>query len=1252
MNLTKPQQLIWDMERYAGGTIAIICTSMLRKGKAQEHTLQTAVNNLFCYNDVLRTKIQVNGPEVTQYIADDTEQSAEILYFSSTEELTKYAQIYTQIPMNLSEKLCEIKILILPEQYGLLVKIHHLIADAWTMALLSAQFDSFMDGIIPPYHSYQIYHQTEASYLNSKRYLQDKQFFLSQINKCNSPVFIRDINTTEFSSKRETLFIPQSAVTEILDFSQKTNYSVFSLFTTALALYISRITENTENFFVGTTVLNRTNEQELHTSGMFVNTVPLLISVKSNNSFLENLESIEDSIMSVFRHQRYNYGDLVRDAQNLLPDGGRLFDVMINYINASVGKKQPEIGHVWYHNGMQTESLQIHFDDRNEEGMFCVNYDYQIAKFTKEEIVRMHSHIMNLLFDGIKHPEKKLSKLRLLSPSEEHTLRIDYNNTSATYHVPENASIFSLFEEHAKKHANRTCITTKHHSICYKELLSYSEAIDSVIRTLTNQKKSVIAVIAERSISMYCAIYGIIRGGNAYLPISPEDPKERIDFLLENSGVSLVIAQEPFVHLVKNTPCLNITELLKNPLKSKVSVPCAALPDDTAYVIYTSGSTGTPKGVRISHKSVINRILWMNTAYPLDENSVILQKTPYTFDVSVWELFWWGMCSGSMTALNPGEHAIPSKILDAIYQNNVTHLHFVPSVFNVFLGYLENHKEDQNKFRSVKHVFLSGESLTTELVHRFYTLYDYKKVQLHNLYGPTECTVDVTFYDCKPTDQEIPIGMPINNTKIYITDNYLNILPVGIKGELMIGGQNVGQGYINDPLLTEKKFIPNPFDEGILYKTGDLAYRRQDGQILFCGRSDSQIKINGQRIELGEIESTIKGIPEVNSAAVIPYTVNDTSALIAYYTSNKPLDDEIRTLCENRLPHHMIPTRIQKIDELPLHPNGKLNLKALEQLNLKWSNSNHMEPPINIVEKHICQIFQSVLNQQMVSRHSDFFSLGGTSLTAIQFLVESGYDDITPAQFIANSTPAKLARLLNNQKNIPTNYVETLYTSPIRKTAIVLFPFAGGDAHAYINLTSSLKKLNKEVSIFYVRFLHTEAECKAAAKEIEQLLGDCDVFFYAHCAGSAVALRILQLLEKTQQDFVKHCVLGASLPFRSIKNINGWRYVPDWILKQILIKAGAPATALSNDIRSHILKKFREDTDFAIRIFSDKQLKINCAVSIITGKDDLFTKYSRNPEHLWKKYLTNITRVECINSSTHYFQTESSDFLAQFILTE
>ena len=1252
MNLSKPQNLIWDMERFAGGSVAGICTSMLRKGQPDEDTLQTAVNQLFRHNDALRTELHINNADVTQHVTDHSDRCREVLHFSDTAELTAYAESYAKIAVPLSGPLCEIKILVLPDRYGLLVKIHHIIADAWTMALLATQFNMLMDGQPLQSYSYQSYLEKEAAYQNSKRYLSDKQFFLEQAAQCDTPVFIRDQRVGSLLSKRETFVIPAEDAAKIRDFSSQANCSVFSLFATALAAYMSRTNRNAERFYIGTTVLNRSNMQEMHTAGMFANTVPVMLTAVPDMTFLQNLEQTEDTVMSVFRHQRYNYKELFRDTQGKPASGGRLFDVILNYMNATVGGTQQETESVWYHNGMQNESLQIHFDDRDGEGIFSINYDYQTEKFSRDEIIQLHAHLMNLLFDGMARPETASCKLNMLSAEEEQRLRVDFNRTAMTYSVPAASTIFSLFEENARKNADKTCISLGDEHISYSELLHFSEVLDSVIRTFTHDQKTVIAVIAERSAQMYCAIYGIIRGGNAYLPIAPDNPQDRIRYMLKSSGASLVIAQEEFLHLADDFACINISELLRNPPKLNERPPCAAEETDTAYVIYTSGSTGRPKGVRINHRSAVNRILWMEDAYPLTEDGVILQKTPYGFDVSVWEIFWWGMCGGRLAVSKPGEHFLPANILEEVSGNQVTHLHFVPSVLDIFLGYLENNEQMRCKFASVRHVFVSGEALDPALVRRFYTLYDHEKVQLHNLYGPTECAVDVTHYDCLPTDRVIPIGMPIYNTQIYITDKYLNLLPTGVKGELLIGGHNVGQGYVNDPTLTQSRFVDNPFGDGKLYKTGDLACRQEDGQIIFCGRMDSQVKLNGQRVETGEIEAIIKSVPGVDAAAVIVRTENGRNVLVAYYCGTVDAEDAISDACRAKLPGYMVPKQLIRIDRIPLHSNGKLDRKKLEELPLSLPHAEAAQPPADAVEAHICQVFQRILGQDSIGRNSDFFDLGGTSLSLISFLSESGYEDIRPAQFIQNATPAKLAALLRSKQRHRTNYVETLYQAEAAKRAFVLFPFAGGNAEAYIRLVDSIKQLDPGTSLYFVPYLHTDAQCEKAAEELAALLNGLDVYFYSHCAGSAVALRILHFLEEKHPHFVKHYFAAASLPFRTVGSKNGWNYVPDSFLLQVLKKAGAPTDMLQEKWIAEILHQFRTDTDFAAQFYAKPGQKTNCPVSLVIGKKDLFTRFCRRPEKRWAQYGQRVEEVYCIDTHTHYFQAENSDQLAQFLIAK
>lgn len=1248
MDLTKPQEMIWQMEQFAGGAISVICTSMLRTGKQDENDLRKAADWLFQHNGVLRTRICVTGSDVSQYVGPHVCGEIPVLRFAEMRELTEYAERYAKTALDMHGPLCEMKVLLLPDRYGLLVKIHHLIADAWTMALLATQFNMLLDGEVPLCGSYQSYFEREQSYINSKRYSQDKHFFLNLIRDAGETALLSDLHADTLAAERECFIISKDVAFYIRDFAERESVSAFSVFSAVLACYISRIRENAEQVFLGTTVLNRIDEMEMHTAGMYVNTVPLLVTPGRNNTFQECLEKTEDMLMSVFRHQRYNYTQLQKDAAKELSFTGRLYDVTIHYVNAAVAHSHPESVHLWHHNGIQNESLQVHIDDRNSEGLFCITYDYQTAKFSAREIRNLHERLMNMIRDGIENPQKECHALCLLSPEEERLLRYGFNDTAKMYSIPKTSTISSLFEENAEKNFGKPCVFMDGQGVTYGEFLRRSRNLDAQIRRRTNFEKSVVAVIAQRSVQMYCALYGIIRGGNAYLPILPETPKERIRYILKNSGASLVVAENAFVHLVEDLPCMDLAEATAG---TEAFMPIAAEPRDIAYVMYTSGSTGMPKGVKISHKSVINRILWMNDAYPLEDNGVILQKTVYGFDVSVWEIFWWGMCGGAMAVSLPGEHAVPAKILNEVSRNQVTHLHFVPSVLELFLNYLENREQERYRFHAVKHVFVSGEKLEAALVDRFYRMFDYKKVKLHNLYGPTECTVDVTYYDCVPNESVIPIGKPIYNTQIYIMDRNLNLLPMGVKGELVIGGQNVGEGYINDPELTRERFVDDPFGTGKVYRTGDLAYLREDGQIIFCDRLDFQVKINGQRVEPAEIEAVVKNIPAVAAAAVVVHEKDGKKQLVAYYCSSVSEDATIRSECEKRLLYHMIP-KLVRIDSLPLHPNGKLNRKKLEQMQVAKPEAELLEPPVNETEQHICDVFCRVLGQTAVGRNSDFFSLGGDSLAAISFLAESGYDQITAAQFVGNSTPAKLAELILGEQKTGMQFVQTIFKPEIASRAYVLFPFAGGDAQTYTNLVKSIMKLDDTVALYYVPYLHNVSDCEMAAEEIAKLTKDSSVYFYSHCAGSAVALCILQRIEQRYGDVIAHYYAAGSVPVRMAFAFNGWNCVPDKTLLRILKRAGAPDMLLQRGKIRDMPDRFREDMDFFAEYFSRKSEKCNCRTTLLLGRKDLFTRFFGNPQKHWSIYARHIEQIRYIETSNHYFHSRESDLIARFILSK
>ena len=983
-----------------------------------------------------------------------------------------------------------------------------------------------------------------------------------------------------------------------------------------------------------------------NTVGPFINTVPVRIQTHENSTLADLLKETQKQTITANTQGILSLAEVYKansiDAKSI----DSLF-VFENYYTGdgseiANGPLSPEL--VFFKEQTEFSLTVTILKDNNG---YAIRTSYAQEMYTEKEINSFLNGYISILNSSL-NQATLIKDIVAITKGEQDQIK-SFNNTDHTYNIPDNSTLYSLFESASEENKDKVCIKANDSEITYRDFKAYAERIDNKIRIITKNEKSVIAVICERSFEMYGAVYGIIRGGNAYLPIDPNYPQDRIDYILENSNAKAVVTQDKFCHLAGNVPCIDATELL-NSTEQPSTTPILANENDTAYVIYTSGSTGNPKGAKISHKSAINRILWMHDFYPLEENDVILQKTPYTFDVSVWELFWWGITGRTLCASKPDEHFLPAKILNETEKNKVTHLHFVPSVFDLFLTYLENNKDEQHKFNSVKYVFLSGEALTANHINRFYNIYDYNKVSLHNLYGPTECAVDVSYYPCVPTDIDpVPIGKPIYNTQLHIVDKYLNPTPIGVTGELCIAGVNVGQGYLNNEQLTNEKFIDNPFGEGKLYKTGDLAYWREDGQICYVGRSDNQIKLNGQRIELGEIEKIISEISDIESVAVIIKENNGQDVLVAFCCGNETSTNEILKHCESKLPHYMIPGKFVFIEKMPLNQSGKLDRKALKNIDVVFDNTVIKEEPVNETEKLLCGLFKDILAVDSVGRNENFFVLGGTSLDMIAILSENELKNISAADFIANPTPEKLAKLLD-ESNIPdSDGFYTLRNVPSSTKALILFPYAGGDASAFAALTKDLSLIAPDLSLYYVDYLHSYAECEKVSKNIAVLAKSKEINIYSHCAGTAVAMQIINILEK-QDVVISNYITAGFIPSEKPHKRNGWNYTFKRSIQRKLIKAGAPIDKLSAESKYSMVEKFRKDTDFLAEYFYKNVKPINAKTSVIISKTDIFTKNYMDVERLWKIRSNNFNKVHYIETNSHYFQTEKSDEVAQIII--
>ena len=574
-----------------------------------------------------------------------------------------------------------------------------------------------------------------------------------------------------------------------------------------------------------------------------------------------------------------------------------------------------------------------------------------------------------------------------------------WNQTYSPY--PKDKTAIELFEEQVLRTPDNVATTFEGTSLTYSQVNEEANKFGHYIKDHFNiNPDDMIVLCLERSHHMLIAILGVLKAGASYVPVGPEYPDDRISYILSDTHSKVVITnammRDRFLSLSSDIPVISVEDGLlwkdcvcTNPIHS-------SLPNNLVYVIYTSGTTGTPKGVMLENRSLVNRITWMNSQYPLKPDDRILQKTTYTFDVSVWEFFWPILYGASIVFAKPEGHKDSAYLAELIHRERVSILHFVPSMLTAFEETIANNPPLQNSCASLRYMFCSGEALGLKQVQLCHKLFP--GLQIHNLYGPTETCVDVLYYDCNASNiSKVLIGRPIFNTSAYILDENLNPLPIGATGELYIGGDGVARGYLNKPELTKEKFINNPYQSaeeialGIndrLYKTGDLARYLPDGNIDYLGRNDSQVKIRGFRIELGEIESVLNTVPGISQSVVLAKENNKgTKYLVGYYASRESITEDllIQTL-KKSVPEYMVPSFFIHMECLPVTNNGKLDRKSLPEP--EFVDKNTYVAPENNLQESLCQIYADVLGLDVhqVGINDDFFKLGGDSILAIKLV--------------------------------------------------------------------------------------------------------------------------------------------------------------------------------------------------------------------------------------------------------------------------
>ncbi|GAA6620567.1 amino acid adenylation domain-containing protein [Scytonema sp. NUACC26] len=593
--------------------------------------------------------------------------------------------------------------------------------------------------------------------------------------------------------------------------------------------------------------------------------------------------------------------------------------------------------------------------------------------------------------------------------------------------------IHQLFEKQVERSPDAIAVTFENQQLTYRQLNQQANQLAYHLRALGVEKEVLVGICVERSLEMVVGLLGILKAGGAYVPIDPAYPKERLAFIMEDTQTPVLLTQTP---LVNNLPscqakivCLDSDweQIAQNSQDNPI---CETTVDNLIYVIYTSGSTGKPKGVMIPHRGIHNQLFWRQTTFGLSQVDKVLQTISLSFDPSVWQIFWCLLFGGQLVLPSPGEHRDTAYLVKTIFEQQITVLALVPSLLRVLLE-----EEGIEKCKSLRHITCGGEALPIELVEQFFARLNLENV-LHNCYGPTEASIDTTFWTCQRGTHGIfaPIGRPISNAEIYVLDENLQPVPVGESGELYIGGVGLARGYFNSPELTEEKFIPNPFNKSKLYKTGDLVRYLPDGNLEFLGRIDHQVKIRGFRIELGEIEAKLGTHPAVQQTVVIAREdVLGYKQLVAYVvvdpeqnSTQRSTPSELRLFLQDKLPHYTIPASFVFLDAIPLNPNGKVDRHALPAPD-KGSDRHNFVEPRNPIERVLAAIWAEVLGLEVIGIHDNFFELGGHSLLATQVISRMRQAlsvEIKVQLLFETPTIADLAREVSVIQNQKTDLLE------------------------------------------------------------------------------------------------------------------------------------------------------------------------------------------------------------------------------------
>lgn len=1027
------------------------------RGELNKRIFQKSIDMAVFRHEILRTVFVSGAGKLFQVIQPEMSVPIKCIDFSKErgadgdDRVTSLIQKEVDRPFDLSAgPLLRLMLIQLSGNRSLLLIVkHHIITDLRSNDLfaleISQLYRSFcMDNsedcsLVTSKRQYSEYSSWQNQWLETEEYLEMRRGWLEALKNREGFLNLPHDNlrppVESFSGGESAFKLNQELTAELLTFAQKHRVNLFLLL---LASYfvLLHLYSGQKEIIVGVPFANRRKDNLKDMLGCFVNNIPIAVDIIPGMSFGDLLQRLRKEMLHAHRRQEVPFKEIVSVVQKKKNPGyNQLFQVGFTFQHPM---KLELDGLVVTPRSVRSSDIQLDLFPTlwQEGGEVLGGVYFNKDLFEQDSVDRFVEHWKVLLNGLLVKGDIAIAQLPIVAGEERRVLLEEWNETSRDY--PSGSCLHTVFEQQVERTPGALALCCNDLELSYEELNNRANQLGHYLQKNGVGAETLVGVFMERSIEMVVALYGILKAGGAYVPLDPSFPEDRLNFMLEDTDLTIVLTQQ---HLQAKLPRKSIRPISLDSewhlidSEETGNVDSRVSETNLAYVLFTSGSTGRPKGAMNQHDAICNRLFWMQEEFLLTSDDRVLQKTPYSFDVSVWEFFWPLQVGATLVVAPPDSHYDPSVLVKLIDKYEITTIHFVPPMLQLFL----DNEGLAGKCQSLRYIVCSGEALSHDLQKKVFDCFDENRTQLYNLYGPTEAAVDVTSWRCSSNYKKtsVPIGRPIANTQLYIVDQLLQPTPTGVPGELLIGGVQVARGYLNRPELSSQSFIDNVFlhSGGKLYKTGDYVKYLPDGTIEYLGRLDHQVKLHGLRIELEEIQSLVVSNENVQQAVVVMQEKpSGENTLVLYVVPESSigipegeLKEKVRSFLARKLPTYMIPSYVVVVAELPLTTSGKVDRKELS-LSIFDSGDLKKAPVLHSQsEQKIFMIWERVLEHGNFISTDNFFDVGGDSLLAVMVMTEVNKEfqtDFPVVKFFQYPTVNSFAQYLRSGQGVAGREVE------------------------------------------------------------------------------------------------------------------------------------------------------------------------------------------------------------------------------------